>query len=719
MGTHHIHCIGATGAERERLERHLSERTDSYVITSETSYHSPSEQFTDADCIVAIHNPPETDASDILERVRREVQSPPVVVYAVDGSEQFAAAAVNAGVSQYVRPTGDDDWQRLATAIIEVTTRGKPECEFSPTDIIEQFPTAAFVLNESHEITYWNEACAKLLEYESDEMLGTKHPFKAFYDESRPVLADLVLEGADPEQISRWYDEWYESPHLENVVIGEDFFPEQDIWLRFAAAPLTDHGGNIRGAIETLEEITQRKEHKRELERYKTIVEASGDPVYTLDEEGRFTLVNNNFVKMTGYEEKELLGEHVSKVLCEDDIRKVRRHIKTVLDSDEPEVTVEVGIITATGNRRECEIHIALLPFEDEFRGTIGVVRDITSHKEREEKLRKFQQAVTQAGHAIFIADTDGTIEYVNPAFEEVTGYPYEDAVGSTPAILKSGEQDAEFYEELWATILDGEVWEGELINERRSGERFAVHETIAPIQNADGTIQGFIGIQDEITARQLREQQLEVFHRVLRHNLRNKGTAIKGHTDLLERSLTVEEDLDHLQTIQDSVKSLIEISEKAHHVRQVVADALEETASRELRSALESIRNRVATSYPDAEVSLVYEPTQSLEIDAKATNAFHELIDNAVRHSNSETPNVEITVTMDGTVATVTISDDGPGIPEQEQHVLTSGTENQLEHSSGLGLWSAHWLIRFVGGDIDIDVDDHGTTVSVTTPVH
>jgi PAS domain S-box-containing protein len=359
-----------------------------------------------------------------------------------------------------------------------------------------------------------------------------------------------------------------------------------------------------------------------------------------------------------------------------------------------------------------------VLPFKNEFQGTVGVVRDITNRKERERDLQMFREAVEQTGHAVVVTDTDGIIEYVNPAFEELTGYDRKDAIGNTPAMLKSGHHSQAFYEDLWNTILSGEVWEGEIVNEGKNDQRFVVHETISPIKGRDGEIQVFVGIQNDITAQRLREQQLKVFHRVLRHNLRNKGTAIKGNADVLERSLSCEADIERLQTIQRNVQSLIDISEKAHHVRQIVADALDETSARNLSSVIERISRRIESSRPNSKITVVDETDHSLEIDARALHAFYELVENAISHSNAKTPHAEVTITADATTATVTISDNGPGIPDQEQRVLAAGTEDPLEHSSGLGLWFSHWLIHYVGGDITIDTDESGTTVTVTLPV-
>jgi PAS domain S-box-containing protein len=126
------------------------------------------------------------------------------------------------------------------------------------------------------------------------------------------------------------------------------------------------------------------------------------------------------------------------------------------------------------------------------------------------------EAAVEDAAAAIVITDTDGTIEYVNGTFEEITGYSSEEAVGQTPQILSSGAHDEAYYEELWETILDGRVWEEETINERKSGERYVARQTVAPVTDSDGDVDRFVGIQRDVTTRRPLETQVERSARTL-----------------------------------------------------------------------------------------------------------------------------------------------------------------------------------------------------------
>ncbi|CAI49462.1 receiver/sensor box histidine kinase [Natronomonas pharaonis DSM 2160] len=133
------------------------------------------------------------------------------------------------------------------------------------------------------------------------------------------------------------------------------------------------------------------------------------------------------------------------------------------------------------------------------------------------ERARRFRQAVEQAADAVFITDADGTIEYVNPSFEALTGYERSEAVGRTPRILRSGEQDDAYYARMWQTILAGDVWQEEIVNERQSGEYYHAEQTVAPIVDDTGEADGFVAIQRDITERKEREHQRALNERRLR----------------------------------------------------------------------------------------------------------------------------------------------------------------------------------------------------------
>jgi PAS domain S-box-containing protein len=115
--------------------------------------------------------------------------------------------------------------------------------------------------------------------------------------------------------------------------------------------------------------------------------------------------------------------------------------------------------------------------------------------------------AVEQAADGIVITDTEGTIQYVNPAFTRMTGYSHEEAVGKNPRVLKSGRHTKEFYEDLWTTIKSGQIWHGDMINQRKDGTLYNEEMRIAPVRSSTGEIVNFIAIKHDVSDRRAAEE--------------------------------------------------------------------------------------------------------------------------------------------------------------------------------------------------------------------
>ena len=118
-------------------------------------------------------------------------------------------------------------------------------------------------------------------------------------------------------------------------------------------------------------------------------------------------------------------------------------------------------------------------------------------------------KAVEYAADAVVITDTHGRIQYINPAFTTLTGYSREEAVGQSTRLLKSGRHSAEFYEELWSTILSGRVWQGDVTNRRKDGTLFDEEMRIAPVKDSKGVTTGYIAIKHDVSERRAHQQAL------------------------------------------------------------------------------------------------------------------------------------------------------------------------------------------------------------------
>ncbi len=136
---------------------------------------------------------------------------------------------------------------------------------------------------------------------------------------------------------------------------------------------------------------------------------------------------------------------------------------------------------------------------EGQWKSTM-IIRDVTARRRSEEAQKRLATAVEQAAEAIVITDSQGTIQYVNPGFERVTGFSQEEAIGQNPRILKSGQHDTKFYEQMWDTIQGGHVWSGRLVNRRKDGHIYHEEATISPVKDASGKIVNFVAVKRDIT---------------------------------------------------------------------------------------------------------------------------------------------------------------------------------------------------------------------------
>ncbi|WP_168219912.1 PAS domain-containing sensor histidine kinase [Salarchaeum sp. JOR-1] len=338
------------------------------------------------------------------------------------------------------------------------------------------------------------------------------------------------------------------------------------------------------------------------------------------------------------------------------------------------------------------------------------------------QEAQQFEQAIEHAGHAIYITDTDGTIEYVNPAFEEITGYSEDQALGETPRILNSGRQSETYYEELWETIRSGEVWEdNEFMNQRATGELFVADQTIAPITDGDGNVVKFVAIMNDRTGEVISQQQTQVLSRVVRHNLRTDLNLIDGYAHQITKTDDTEAQTDYVHDLRERVEGLVELSQKAYRAIQEF-DRGTYRQSQSVCTTCDRVVTGIAEQYPQANLTTDL-PDYEIDVRANVELVFEELVENAIEHNDQATPEVTIRVTRtdegdSSPMIQVVIVDNGPGLPDSEQEVLDAGEETALTHGSGIGLWVVHWTVTYAGGEVTIeDRSPRGTRVTVTLP--
>ncbi|MFW6320275.1 MAG: PAS domain S-box protein [Halohasta sp.] len=443
--------------------------------------------------------------------------------------------------------------------------------------------------------------------------------------------------------------------------------------------------------------------------RYRSLFENTRDALCLMDREG-FIECNDAALALFGVDSRERFvemepsellpptqpdGTHSSTALAD--------HVETAFASGE--TFFEWQFRRPDGEPFRAEVKLSRIGVDDDDL-LYAHIRDITDRKERQQDLRLFRKGVEQAGHSVVITDKNGVIQYVNPAFEAQTGYSRAEAVGRTPAILKSGKQSEAFYADLWETILDGQLWEADIINRRKSGELYQVRQEIAPIET-DGEITHFVAIQSDVTTRRLREQQLDVLNRVLRHNIRNGMNVILGRATFLADEADDEPAVTHAEAIETKATALASFSDKVGAIRSLLDEPYPEDSVIDAGQLVSTVAETYRKRFPEATVRTWPVEDARITADERVEVALGELIENAIVHNDTAEPTVTVTVdttAADGEWVDIVVADNGPGIPTHERVMVESERETPLDHGSGLALWIVYWTASLFGGEIMID---------------
>jgi len=234
------------------------------------------------------------------------------------------------------------------------------------------------------------------------------------------------------------------------------------------------------------------------------LIAAAPDAMLVIDQGGRIAMVNAQAERLFGYAEAEMLGQDVEMLVPEPLRDKHPGFRKAFMDAGMPEDALPgKNFVAQAKDGRLIPVDIGLSPLKTaEGLQVIASLRDITERKKAEAALTKLSKAVEQSPVSVVITDRRGTIEYVNAAFCQVTGYTAQEAVGQNPRVLKSGQHGPEFYKELWRTIYSKQVWHGEFVNRKKNGELYWESASITPILDEKGEITNFLAVKQDITER-------------------------------------------------------------------------------------------------------------------------------------------------------------------------------------------------------------------------
>lgn len=443
--------------------------------------------------------------------------------------------------------------------------------------------------------------------------------------------------------------------------------------------------------------------------------EAAGHSIYITDVDGTIEYVNPAFESLTGFTASEAIGQTPRILKSGEHDREFYEELWDTILSGEV-WRREIVNKQKGGTRYVADQTIAPIEEDGEITKFVAINVDITERKEHERELERFRNAVEHAGHGVVITDSTGTIEYVNRAFEETTGYSAAEVLGEDPSILKSGEHDESLYREMWATILDGEIWQGELVNERKDGSRYVIDQTISPLSDS-GNIEGFVAINRDVTQlkkyRQEIEQQNEYlaeYGQTVAHDLRNPLGVLRTELEELRTTTTASSDDDALaerfENIEETItqmESLIQDFLSMAEQGQLVIDASEVSLETVAEEAWEQV---VATDttpwevdHPDA--TLTVEETRLTADPDRVMQLLVNLFRNALEHGGE---GVRVRVGPLDFESGFYVEDNGPGIPPEKRETVFERGVTTSEDGTGFGLAIVEQIAR-----------SHGWSVTVT----
>jgi len=451
----------------------------------------------------------EADHDRLREQLRRresgEVEEANYTLTGVRNSGERFEFEVHSGRIEY------EGEPAVLGSLVDVTEQRERERELEEyRELVETVGDPMYVLDEDGAVVKANRAMAEMLGYEEAELLGmTPEAFvePADVERGRTVVEGLVDGSLEPPQTFEV---------LFRTADGEAVPCEANVTM------LTDEDGEFRGTVGVVRVITERKERERELEEYETIVKTAPDGIFVLDEEGTLVRGNRTGAEMTGYELDELVGEHFSTLVSEGVLDggvadRYGRLIEELLSGevDRQKAKFETTMTPLDGGELTCEIHIALLPEENgDFRGTVGIVRDITDRKAIEEALRDERDRLS----ALFENIPEPTVVYeyvdgapvvrrVNDAFEGTFGYDETAVLGGALDEYIVPPDRADQAAGLSERVAAGEQLDVEIRRVTNDGEPRDFLLRNAAIPTDDG-VQGY-AIYTDITERKRSEERV------------------------------------------------------------------------------------------------------------------------------------------------------------------------------------------------------------------
>lgn len=371
---------------------------------------------------------------------------------------------------------------------------------------------------------------------------------------------------------------------------------------------------------------------------------------------------------------------------------------------------------------------------------------EITREKKiAERRITQLLRAIEQSPTAIIITDVKGNIEYVNPKFEELSGFSSKEVFGRNPRFLKSGEMKLEDYKLLWETIFNGKTWNGDIRDRRKNGEFYWVSTSISPVKLENGTIINYVGSQEDITEKKKFLAELEVAKKLaeeanqmkthllenLSHEFRTPLNGILGLSDIIETEVSDQEVKDMARGINKSGKRLLDTLTAILDLSQLGEDNYRiSLTSLNIFSLVKPVIDDYLPHAKRKGVNLqlkINEFSAAVIGDARLlTKVFSYVIDNAIKFTSDGEIVVEVSLIEKEQFpyVQIDITDTGIGIREEDYAVIFEEFRQASEgmgrgyEGTGIGLYLAKKMVEYLNGEITVKSSfGVGSTFSIIIP--
>jgi PAS domain S-box-containing protein len=520
-------------------------------------------------------------------------------------------------------------------------------------------------------------------------------------------------------------------------------------YLRMLLTPLVDESGYCKGCHAVMEDISERKKAEEALrqseERYRATFSNAAVGIDLVNPEGQFLEANDTLLDFLGYSREELSDMTILDCTHPADVEKTKACHRAIVTGDSEGFRIEKRYVRKDGSVVWADTSVSAIRGKaGEYLATVAVMADITARKKSEEDAVLLATAIEQAAEAIVITDSKGTIAYVNPAFESTTGYSRREAIGANPRILKSGQQDAEFYTRMWQAISNGRVWTGHMVNKRKDDTLFEEEATISPVRDDSGKIVNYVAVKRDVTKevalqRQLLQaQKMEAIGTLaggFAHDFNNLLQVVLGYSELLLMdSNNTDPGYGDLQRITQAARSGADLVQ-----RLLTFSRKTETKPRplNLNHQIDRVRKMLSRIVPKM-ISIDLRLSESLaNINADPTQMEQILMNLAVNARDAMPEGGQLTIETQNVVldeeycqshlgpnpgeyVLLSVTDTGQGMDKETvEHIFEPFfTTKQLGQGTGLGLAMVYGIVENHGGHINCYSEPgRGTTFKIYLP--